>query len=497
MGEFRGSAMKAEELASIPLWRKIIWWVWCAITRPIRPLAFMALLCASALFGWHGANQYYLETGWTPQTATLEGRIEKAFQVALPESGGVPVWQEELDVALDPVQVGRPDVLLARSLARSLDRIAGNTELGLYVMSKRQPISDLEPSLRARPAWRQQQILDQAISSRLLDADIRQLDPAGMIFADATIRERFTRASRLFNRSIEGAEGWFIDPEGRTLGLHTLPGWQNRLDHMVWLGRDIDTLVNQSCGLIFLGLGEHINGCFDESVAPVSEPDLVLWQWTLLAYGLDSGQMDAPDGAGAGARLLAALRVAGLMKPGLELPPDRDVIDRALVTGAPLLESAGAALNQPNRFTAQGAELANQSFEGRHSQEIIALASDAAALRRNVGAINALKLLSVAQTQSDVRRLVEISDQIGDQTVALLHLHRANPTAVFEMTHPYPPVRGEALRFFYLCAGFLALAFFMLLISFSWAWWEAGKIRKSFVKRIARGAESLILGRKL
>lgn len=489
--------MIADEPSSPTLWRRVIWWIWCAITRPVRPLIFLMLIGAGFVFGWQGAHDYSIQTGWSPQTAQLSGRIDQAFEAALPETDTVSIWQAELDSALDPVQVGRPDILLARSLALSLERITGQTELGLHVLGKAYPGQDREPVLRAQPAWQRYRTLDRAISDRLIDAQRRELDPAGMIFADATVRERYTRAERLFGRSVEGAEGWFIDPDNRTLGLHTLPGWQTRLEQDVWLGRDIDTLINQACGLTFMGLGEHIEGCFDPGVEPVSDPDLVLWQWTLLAYGLDSGQMNAPEGAAAGARLLAALRFADLMPVGLKMSPDRALINRALVTGAPLLDDAQQALEQPNRFTDQGAELANLAFEGQHARQIIALAADVATLRRQVGAVNALRLLSYSRDRHDVRRLVDISDEIGVETIALFHLHRDNPVEVFSLTDPFPPIQGEALRKIHLSIGFFTLSLMMIFLSNGWAWWEAGKVRKGLIKRIARGAESLILGRKV
>lgn len=489
--------MIADEQSKPALWRRVIWWIWCAITRPIRPMIFVALLGGGLIILWHAADRYYQDTGWSPATATLDGRIDQAFRAALPATGSVRVWQQELATALDPVEVGRPDILMARALAQSLETVTGRQELGLYEYAKRRSLSEVEGELRARPLWIRERVLDEAINERLADAEFRQLDPSGMIFADAATRERFTRASRLFDRAVEGAEGWFIDPSNQTLGLHALPGWHNRLDNDVWLGRDIDTLVNHACGLTFQGLGEHIEGCFDATVEPVDDPDLVLWQWTLLAYGLDSGQMDAPDGIGAGARLLAALRFAGLMAPDLELPPDRAVIDRALVTGAPLLTDAGEALAQPNRYVEEGADLARAAFEGRHARRIIALASDAAGLRRNVGAINALKLLSYARDEGDVRRLVAITDLRGEEALALFHLHRDNPERVFTLTDPFPPVSDEIRRQIFLGIGALSLAMLMLMLSYIWAWREAGMPRKSIIKRISRGAESLILGRKL
>lgn len=477
--------------------RRLVWWLVSVPVRALRPALFLALAAGAVWYGWHGAVSYEARTGWSPQTATLERRVERAFRETVPE-GAAPgdVWLAALRGSLDPARLPQPDLDLARSLAGALDPMVGRERLALAVLSEAGTPAAIEAELRARPDWQRRRRLDRALEARLEEARQAGLEPPELVFADPLVRERFAAADRLYARTLAGMEAWFADPAGRTLRLDRVPGWAGRLDRPVELRGGVQGLIAEACAA--LRDTPRATGACETGFIVKPAPDPAALNLAALAAALEADALEAGGGAAAGARLLLAARKADIMHPELagRLAGDAGGQARLLGSLAPFLEEAGEIYSQPVRSAAELGAAAGQGLAGTDVDGLTALAAGAAELRRRAGTGAALRLLAAVRTPHDLDRLNALAGVSGPQTLALFHLH-ADPEGLLDLADGAPRVRPEEIGAWRLSAGLAALALLLALSAPLGAHIEAATGTGSGLRAFANRTESLILRKKL
>lgn len=484
---------RARWVQSPGLARRFVWLVWSLLVRPIRPALFLMLIGAGVFLAWRAAVSFAGETGWSPATAGLDRRLDLAFASALPGSEDPRrAWEGEITRALDPGRHARPDLDLARSLAAALPRLAGEDRLALDVLSETAPRRSIEADLRARPAWQRQRRLERALASRLSEAEAAGLDRPELIFASELARQRYRRAAALFDPTLAGAERWFLDPRERVLRLDALPGFAPQLSSPVLLEGDVTALVREGCAAARanrLALPEC--GAID--------PDRQADPAALTLAALVHASADGIEREGA--RLLLAAHRAGALSAGMSGTFSGSARggdgERVLTALVDLLQEAATISAQPARYGGPAARAAREAFTRDRVARLSVVAREAGALRREVGALAALRLLGHAAGPEDIAGLGVIAAETGPATLALFTLHGDDAAALLGLTGEKRLAAPRAERLG-LVALVLLMAAFALVLSA-----PAGRLierlggEPSGLRRAGDSARALILGRKV
>lgn len=479
--------------------RRGVWWLWCALTRTLRPALFLALVFAALFCAARAALVFEAETGWAPHHATLERRIAEAWAHAPGANEDARgFWAGALAHALDPANAPRPDIALARSYAGALDALVGRDALAMEVLGRERDRARLEADLRARPAWQRARRLEHALSAHLERAREDGLDPPELIFAPERERERFARASQLYGRTLAGAEAWMSDPAERQLRLDALPGW-NAAEPGALLHGDIRALVVAGCAMA----RENrlpIEACASRDI-PAAAPDPAGLTLALLAAGLAQDSVRSGEGPAGGARILRAAHEAGWLRPGLLYVAagqrSSGHSERVLASLVPLLHEAEAAYDQPWRYRAMAGAAAREAFIYRRARTLAGLAGQAADLRREVGALDAIRLLAAAGGVDQLEALNAIADITGPDTLALFHAYRGGEERLFALVEDRRLDAPLAMRWLAVGLGFLVLAGLLLVSAYTGALADAVTGRPGLVRSLAWRAEGLILGKKV
>lgn len=480
--------------------RRLIWWIWCLGARTLRPALFLALIAGALYFAWRGAVVYEAQTGWSPQSATLEQRIEIAFARTVPD-GQTPerAWNAALRASLDPAVLPQPDLYLARSLAGALGSIAGRERLALSILGEDRDLAQIEADLRARPGWQRRRRLERVLDARLDAARAQGLEPAELVFAHEIVRQRFVRAERLYARTLSGVEAWFIDPQGRSLRLDALPGWAGRTGPAE-VQSDGPALIAQACAFA-RDLRREPRACDTGFIVkPAADP--VRLTLAALAVGLKGGAVEGEPGAVSGARLLLAAASAGILQPGMTAaiagPSGADRPAGQLMEELmELLVIAGDVYVQPARHEVALGAAAARGLSGGRTDELAGLAAEVAQLRRHVGTGPALRLLEYVRSPDDLTALNAIAAIARADTLALFHLHGEEAGQLFALTQDAPDRAPGSARSWSVCAGLIGLALFLLVSARLGAMVEASRGTPSGLRRLALRMESLILGKNI
>lgn len=496
-GEQDGASYSARYGARPPLlapWPAAsVYLLWRALVAVVRPVAFLALILAAGGFAWSAARQIPQISNAEP---ALQVRLARAFESVAPErSDRRSVWLEGVDLALQGGMRRTPDLPLAESYLQAAIDIQGREALAIALVGAGRRDQAVEAQLRAVPALERQAQLDAALDELGQAGRDAGLDPPALILAPDDLRSRLDRARTLYGPALGEAAGWFVEPRGRALALHTLPGLP---DSAPVLYGDVRDVLVQGCALAQAS-GRRIGQC-RVGFLPKPEADPVL-------AGLSLAVFAASDAERSAARLAKAAYAAGFLDQDfavdLALGPDPALGREALLAAVmPVLTQAGSAWTQPVRFVADLEDAAAEAASSaRIEPEVRAqVFAGLAAVRRETGALAAVRLTDVLRGVADTEQLALLAEQAGPR---LLSLHVLDRPALADLLETGSwtergldalpgPVRQKAV----LAVGLLALAVLVLLGSLVAGFRRARGGPPGWMERADGAVSRLILGKK-
>ncbi len=471
--------------------------VWRGVVAAFRPFVFLGLIAVAVVSAVFAAQELP-----RPQTTTLSlsARIDQALYDALEPTGDRhQQWVVLLDRALQASPRTMPDIVQARSIATSYVAMRGPESLGLELLSEGRNPRLIEAELRALPAWQRRERLDDAIADQLLIGAEQGFQPAALVFAPAILQNRLGRAEQLYAPTFVEAERWFVEPGARALALDALPGLNPDVARIY---DDVRDLVVQTCA-VAMQLGRGGGQC-RVGFLPKPQADPVM-------AGLTLGVVGAEPERRAGARLAKAAWAAEQLHPelaeALAFGPDVELgLAATLASAMPLMVDAGEVWTQPNRFegAARAASREAALAAGMDQRWRDRVYDSLTALRREVGALAALRLLDTVATVEEAETLVRIAEASEGQLLALHTL--VGPELIARIEDQRPPrsrVRSllewpeRAHRYSALSVLALLAAFAVLAISL-WGGWKRKQGRPPGpLERFDAAVSRLILGRNL
>lgn len=470
---------RAPRLAGWP--RAALYLAWRALFAAWRPVVFAALLAGAAVFTWRAG----LEAQPVPAPADLS-------QHARERLGDPQAWWTQTLLAALNAEPGRaPDLQLAESLAPLLPELAGREHLARAVLLEtRASARSLEAELRANPAWRRDRILEGALQQRF---DSSEGAVVGLVFAPRETSVRLERARALYGPALASVEAWFADPSGRALALDQIPGLDDVPPRAVLYGDVRDTLV-QGCALAEAA-GRRIGPCRVGFLPkPPADP---------LLAGLALAVAETDGQARIGARVVKAAAAAGILDrgfaTGLVLGDDETLArEAALAASMPLLAEAGERYTRPVYSSAE-ARSAGQEFARTLGVDTAArdrVFSRFAMIRRESGALAAVRTAGLVRSEADAQRLADLARTHGP---ALLGVNAAlGPQMLTIDTVPAAAqtrLSERAVRRLSAAAALAGLAFGMLGWVLLAGWRRARGGGPGLVERADCAVTRLILGR--
>lgn len=473
--------------------------IWRGLVAGIRPVLFLALLGASGLCALLAARDLPRPA---PPPLSISEQMELALSEAAPDGLDRHTWWvSELNTGLQSSRASMPDIEGVAAMASAYTAFRGTETLGLELLAHRRASRLVEAQLRAIPAWQREQRLRQAISNQVEQGRLRGLSPPELVFAPEVLHARLDRSRRLYGSTLEAAETWFVDPGGRVLALDALPGLSGE---QVRLYDDLRSLVVRFCA-VALEAQQQVGQC-RIGFLPKPTADPVLAGLSLAVAGADEEVL-------AGARLIKAAWAAGRLDVDLAqrlaFGADARLGEAAtLASATPLMVEAGEVWTQPARYreaarsaTREAARAAGINQVWRHD-----VFENVTRLRRQVGALTALRLLNTVRTAEDIEQLVTLAESSGQQLLALHLMTGADLLDRVDVAQPRPARLsysysrpGEWPRDVQQFAGFALAAFlgalFILLISLYEGFKRKQGKRIGGLERLDAVMSRLILGR--
>jgi len=463
--------------------------VWRAAFAIWRPAILLLLLAAALGFAVKAAA----ELDVAPPARPEEERLAEAVQTSVGDGRGW--WVEALGIALDPASGRAPDLVLAESLAPSLPRLLTPDSLArLVLVEAGRSGRHVEATLRAEPAWLRDQRLDTALRARLETAEGRGASPPELVFAPAPVSRRLGRARALYGPAADAVESWFSESGGRALVLSGAPGLEDAPAGAALYG-DVRDLLVQACALAEQA-GRRIGQC---RVAFLPKPAA-----NLLVAGIALTTTGVEGQARVGARVLKAAASAGLADDAyigsLVLGTDTALAREAILASAmPLIAEAGERYTRPVYSHDDAATAATDYARatGIDEAQRNRVLAHLGAIRRDAGALQAVRMAGVIRSEADAARLAALAQQYGHQTLAL---HQALGAGILDLAAApqgslHIDISETAWRYGGIAAGFLLLAiglvFWVLLAGF----YRTRGGAPGFVERMDGRMTRLILGR--
>lgn len=397
--------------------------IWRGFIAVLRPALFLILLVAGAGLLLSAVQR---TTGATGPQLSLDAQIELAFASAAPErSDRRGIWIDAVEMALQSRPRAAPDLPLAQSYLEAAIAIEGREALALGLLGEDRRTANVEADLRGRPAGEREARLTAAVEELLVAGRENGLDPPSLILAPPRLRDRLSRAQGLFGPALDEAGQWFVAPQGRALTVASLPE--------AWSGApilygDVRDVVVQGCTLAQAS-GRQVGQC-RVGFLPKPQADPIL-------AGLSLAVIRADDRDRTGARMVKAAYAAGHLPAPLAeriaLGPDPSLGREALLASVmPVLVDAGEAWTQPVRFEGELARAAQEMVQSARINE--AERSDLfqamGAVRRETGALPALRVSSALSRPEDGALLALLAERAGPQLLALTDLA---PTALSDL----------------------------------------------------------------
>lgn len=466
-----------------------VYLLWRAMFAAWRPAIFLILLAGALVFGLRAASNLDLEPPPRPE----HERLAEAVQASVGD--GWAWWAGALGAALDPASGRAPDLVLAEALAPSLPSLVAPDRLARRVLIEGgRSERHVEAVLRAEPPWLREQRLE-AVLREHLDAGVQNgASPPELIFASEPVAVRLQRARALYGPAVDAVEAWFSEPGGRALVLRGAPGLEHAPPGAALYG-DVRDLLIQACALAEQA-GRRIGQC---RVVFLPKPDA-----DLLVAGLSVAATGVEGQALVGARVLKAAAAAGLANESfigsLVLGADPQLAREAILASAmPLISEAGERYTRPV-YSAQDAREAAAAFarttriDEAQRDRVFA---HVGAIRRDAGALAAVRMAGIIQSEADAARLAGVAERYGRQTLAL---HQALGPGVLDLARapllaPRREVSDAAWRNGGLAAGFLLLAIGLVVWVGLAGFYRMRGAAPGLVERVDGRVSRLILGR--
>jgi len=461
--------------------RAALYLIWRGLIAGLRPALFLGAVAAAIVFAVLAAQALPRPAAAPP---SLSAAIDNALHQAVPDGADRHrFWVDMLDGSLQAPRRTMPDIAQARSVARSYVALRGREQLALEWLADGRRLSHVEAELRAQPAWMRERLLAEAIESRLEAGRAQGLDPETLIFAPMNVRVRLQRAEALFGPALGDAEAWFVDPGGRALALDALPGLTPRTPRLYG---DVRGLVVRGCALL-TQLTRPTGQC-RVGFLPKPQADPVLAGLSLAVAGA------APERR-AGARIVKAAWAAGLLEATLaqELAFGPDLVlgrEAVLASAMPVLAEAGQAWTQPARFeTASVQAMAEAARAAGIDTERRDQVFDAfTALRREVGALSALRLADTVRSVDDAERLARLAEAAEGRLLALHVFTRSELLTAVDTREAEPAEPLDVLAWPERAQRFAGLSIVSVLLALS----LLGLSLYSGLKRRRGGAPGLL-----
>lgn len=431
---------------------------------------------------------------------SVSAAIDQAIYRAVPaQTDRHAYWADALAASLHASPQSMPDIAQTRSLAAAYIAMRGREALALDLLADGRRLSQVEAELRAQPAWRRERRLDEAVEARLEAGRAQGLEPETLVFAPRSVRLRLQRADALYGPALADAESWFVDPGGRALALGALPGLT---PHSARLYGDVRGLIVHGCALG--ALMNRSTGQCRIGFLPKPQADPILAGLALAVAGA------APERR-AGARIVKAAWAAGLLDAALAediaFGPDPALGREAVLASAmALLAQAGEAWTQPARFDAASSRAAREAARAAriNTRERDRLFDAFTALRREVGALSAMRLADAVGHIEDAEELARLAEAADGRLLAVhaltgSDLLAAIDTGEAEAIEPLDvlawPQRAQQYAALALATILAALGVLGLSLYCGWARRRGGA--PGLLERIDAVMSRLILGRNI
>lgn len=463
--------------------------VWRAAFAAWRPAIFLLLLGGALVFALKAAADLDLEPPPRPEQEQVAEAVEASV-------GDVRAWWAgALGAALNPASGRAPDLVLAESLAPSLPTLVARNRLArLVLIESGRSERHVEAVLRAEPAWLRDQRLE-AVLREQLDAGVRNAaSPPELVFAPVSVSRRLQRARALYGPAVDAVETWFSEPGGRALVLRGAPGLEGAPPGAALYG-DVRDLLIQACALAEQA-GRRIGQC---RVAFLPKPDA-----DLLVAGLSVAATGVEGQALIGARVLKAAAAAGLANErflgSLVLGADPRLAREAILASAmPLITEAGERYTRPVYSTEDAREAAATFARTTRIDEAQRdrVFAHVGAIRRDAGALAAVRMAGIIESEADAARLAHVAERYGRQTLAL---HQSLGPGVLDLarsaqTSQRRKVSDVAWRNGGFAAGFLLLAIGLVVWVGLTGFCRVRGAAPGLVERVDSRVSRLILGR--
>lgn len=395
--------------------RLAVYLAWRCFMALLRPVLFLTLLiCGGALL----IAALQRAPGPVAPQVSLDQSIQEAFANASPQlMDRRGLWLDGLDGALQSRPRAAPDLPLAESYLEAAIAIEGREALALSLLGEGRRRASVEADLRARSAARRASTLDEAIDALLNQGRDAGMQPATLILAPAHVRNRLARMRSLYGPALEEAGRWFVNPQGRALTISSLPGAQARTAVLYGDARDV---IVHGCAFA-QSSGRRVGAC-RVGFLPKPEPDPIL-------AGLSLAVLWADEQTRVGARIAKGAYAAGHLPAPLAdriaFGPDPELGRQALLASVmPILVEAGEAWTQPVRYQALLHEAAEEAAASARINATgrTALFEALGAVRRETGALAALRLSGGIGSSASAERLALLAERAGPQLLALSDL---------------------------------------------------------------------------
>ena len=368
-----------------------------------RPALLIALLAGSIFFAWRAMDQTYVSI---PLSASPSEKLALSIQTRLGDNANAH-WQELIGDALAPTRQGLPDLQRAESVARSLTQYINSEDLALMIATSNGARElSLEAGLRAVPSWERALFVSDHVDARIVEGREQGLEPGELVFADQRLRERLAYARGLYSPTLNAAEAWFSDPNGRALALAGVPGFANAPASSI-IYDDTRDLIIRSCAFVET-LGRRVGPC---RVAFIPKP-----AGDGLGAGLALTTLSVDGPRALAARLVKAALVQGELDRAfwspLILGSDAELgAEASLAATMVLMRDAANVYSQPARYT-EMAITAAREFEQSAQIDIAArdrALSQLGVIAQQQGALASARLIGLVHSHVDLDRLAVLS----------------------------------------------------------------------------------------
>ena len=296
----------------------LFWLLWKLILKGFQPAW---LLVSLGVAGWF-ALQIVEDLGGidavAPVPTDFGQRVEQVLANSRANTGQVDAfesWIAGMSEALDGDLRRRADLDRFAAWASIGPYWIGRDELALRLMSPGRNPRELDAELRARPVQQRDEALSAALMTAYREAARMDLDPPEIIFAPATIRQRYEAAQPRWNLASDQARSFFTGNEAGQLELLSLPGLSRRQSGSTRLYGGMRHFVQQLCR------APGSQRPFGEACAAIELPrerfDPFLFVLSAIEAGvIDLGGQSTPSREGA--EIIRAGYTAGRLTPELE-----------------------------------------------------------------------------------------------------------------------------------------------------------------------------------